>query len=151
MNLTGISPLISAAAFVLSAAVVVIKLRHVQRDRFVAITNGLFQTWQSPDFMKAQLWLIYEMKERSWEAFRAQHSGLDGEAAFLRVTGFYNRVGTLINLRLVDERAILRTIGWTACAVWNRIEPLVQEARRDNPSSLADFESLVPHCKACLT
>lgn len=90
------------------------------------------------------------MKEHSWETFRARHGGQDGEAAFLRVTGFYNRVGTLINLRLVDARAILRTIGGTACAVWKHVEPLVQDARRDNPGALADFELLVPHCKACI-
>ena len=146
MRLADIAPLISAIAFVFSATIVVLQLRNVMRDRFVAITFGLFQIWQSPDFMTAQLWLIYEMGETSWREFQEKHRGKQGEVAFLRVTGFYNRVGTLINLRLVDSGVILRTIGATACAVWNRVEPLVTDARQDMPGFLADFENLLPHC-----
>ncbi len=48
-------------AFVFSAMVVVAQLRNVRHDRFVQITNGLFQTWRSPDFMKPQQWVINEM------------------------------------------------------------------------------------------
>lgn len=150
MNLSGFSPLISAATFILSAAVVVIKLHQVQRDRFVAITSGLFQIWPRPDFMKAQLWLISDLKERFWEGFRSRHGGQDGEAPFLGVSGFCNRVSTLINLRVVDERAIL-TDDWLDSL--RRLEAgrtVVKDARGDGPGALADFELSVPHCKACV-
>lgn len=149
MRLADISPLISAAAFMLSATLVVIKFRQLQRDRFISVTNGLFQIWQSEDFMKAQLWIIHSMQESSWSEFQERHRGHDGEAALLRVTGFYNRVGTLVNLRLLDECAILRTIGGTASAVWKKVEPLVPDARRENPGFLLDFEQLVPHRQGC--
>ncbi len=145
-SLGEIAPLVSATAFVFSAVLVVLQLRNTRRDRFVAVTNTLFQIWASPDFMAAQLWLIYEMNEKSWEEFRQQHHGKDGEAAFLRVTGFYNRVGTLVRLNLVDSRLILRTIGSTADAVWNKVEPFLKEARQQNPLFLADYERLVPCC-----
>lgn len=61
MKIADIAPLISATAFVFSAVLVVVQLRNVRRDRFVAVTYGLFQIWQSPDFMKAQLWVMHEM------------------------------------------------------------------------------------------
>lgn len=115
------APLISATAFVFSAIMVTLQLRNVLHDRFVVITNALFQTWQDPDFMKAQLWIIREMNEQSWQEFQNHHGNKEGEAAFLRVTGFYNRVGTLIHLSLVDGRSILRRIGGTACAVWQKL------------------------------
>lgn len=149
MRLADISPLISAAAFMLSATLVVIKFRQLQRDRFITVTNGLFQIWQSEDFMKAQMWIIHSMPESSWSEFQERHRGQYGEAALLRVTGFYNRVGTLVNLRLVDECAILRTIGGTADAVWKKIEPFVVHARHENPGFLLDFEQLVPHRQGC--
>ncbi len=100
--------------------------------------------------MEAQLWIIHQMKEKSWREFQDQHRGKDGEAAFLRVTGFYNRVGSLANLNLVDGRLILRTIGGTADAVWRKVTPLIREAREQNPAFLLDFEGLVPLCATLL-
>jgi hypothetical protein len=113
MQLLTVAQLITAIALVVSAIFVAVQLRNVRRDRFIAGTNELFGIWQSSDFMAAQLWLIHDVTESSWLEFRSRH-GKDGEAAFLRVMGFYNRVGTLITLRIVDERTILRTIGATA-------------------------------------
>ncbi len=150
MRLAEIAPLVSASAFLFSAILVVVQLRNVRRDRFVAITSGLFQVWQTPDFMQAQLWIIHEMKERSWKSFYDRHAGKEGEAALLRVTGFYNRLGTLIRLRLVDSQVLLRTTGWTAYLVWRKMEPLLEEARRENPEFLTDFERIIPLCRSCI-
>ena len=150
MRIVDIAPFVSAAAFLISAVWLLVKLRQMQRDRFVAVTNTLFQIWQSPEFMKAQLWIIHDLKAQSWQEFLAQHAGKDGEAALLRVGGFYNRVGTLVNSGFVDGRFILRTIGSTAGEVWQKIEPLIADARAKNPGLFADFEGLMPHCASCL-
>ena len=147
MRLADIAPLISATAFIFSATIVTLQLRNARRDRFVAVTLGLFQIWQSPDFMQAQLWLIHEMHERTWKEFMERHKSKEGEVAFLRVTGFYNRTGTLVHLGLVDCRVILRTIGGTACDVWMKVEPLVRDARKERPGFLLDFEGLMPQCQ----
>ncbi len=112
MNIGQIAQLVSAVALVFSAIVVVVQLRNVRHDRFVQITNGLFQTWQSPDFMKGQQWIIHEMPA-SWQELQKQR-GTDREADFLRVT--------LVTLGLVDGRAILRTIGGTANQGWKKTE-----------------------------
>ena len=149
MQLLEIAPLITAIALVVSAIFVAIQLRNVRRDRFTAVTNELFGIWQSADFMAAQLWLIHDVAETFWAEFRSRH-GKDGEAAFLRVTGFYNRVGTLITLGIVDERTILRTIGATAYAVWTKAKPLVEGARAENVTLLREFERLVPICRTFL-
>lgn len=147
MQLLEIAPLITAIALVISAIFVAIQLRNVRRDRFIAVTNELFGIWQSPDFMAVQLWLIHEVTESSWGEFRSRH-GKDGEAAFLRVTGFYNRVGALITLGIVDERTILRTIGPTAYAVWTKTKPLIEGARAEKVTLLREFERLVPICQS---
>jgi len=151
MRLTEIAPLISAAAFVFSAVVIMVQLRNVRRDRFVTIANQLFNIWQSPDFMEAQLWIINELEEKSWDEFKRKHKGGSGERALWRVGGFYNRIGTMVQLGLVDERAILRTTGWTAYAVWQKIGPLMEGARQENPTFLADFEYMLPFCKKSMT
>lgn len=149
MRVIDFAPVVSAAAFLISAAWLLVKLRQMQRDRFVAVTNTLFQIWQSPDFMKAQLWIIHDLEAPTWQDFLHQHSGREGEAAWLRVGGFYNRVGTLVNSGFVDGRFILRTIGGTATQVWQKIHPLVVDARAKDPSLFIDFEGLMPHCTSC--
>lgn len=150
MRIVDFAPFISAAAFIFSAAWLLVKLRQMQRDRFVAVTNTLFQIWQSPDFMKAQLWVIHELKAESWQEFLEQHAGQEGEAALLRVGGFYNRVGMLVNSGFVDGQFILRTIGGTAGQVWQKIQPLVLDARAQNPGLFVDFEGLIPLCASCV-
>lgn len=150
MRFVDFAPVVSAAAFLISASWLFVKLRQMQRDRFVAVTNTLFQIWQSPDFMKAQLWIIHELKATTWQDFLHQHAGQEGEAALLRVGGFYNRVGMLVNSGFVDARFILRTIGATARQVWHKIEPLVHDARTQDPGLFVDFERLIPQCVSCV-
>lgn len=151
MRIVDIAAIVSAAAFPISAAWLFVKLRQMQRDRFIAVTNTLFQIWQSPEFMKAQLWIIHELDAASWHEFLAEHAGKDGEAALLRVGGFYNRVGMLVNSGFVDGQFILRTIGTTAGQVWQKIEPLMADARAENPGLFVDFEGLIPHCASCFS
>lgn len=65
MRLAELAPLTSATAFVCSALQAVIQWRNVRCDRFVAVPAGRLLIWQSPDCLKAQLWIIHELQERS--------------------------------------------------------------------------------------
>lgn len=148
--LTAISSTISMIAFILTAVYIRAQLRGLDKDRYLAISNELFTTWQSREFMEAQLWLLHRLGAMSWPEFIAAHRGDVGEVAFHRVGSFYDRVGTLVRLGLIDDREILSTIGGYAIAVWNKIEPLVREARRiENSTLFDDFERLLPSCHEC--
>src|SRR5438270_1916298 len=148
--ITAIAGVISTIAFVLTALYVRAELKQMDRSRFLQVTSDLFATWQSREFMDAQLWLLHRLQETTWEEFVAKHRGDTGEAAFHRVGSFYDRVGTLVRLGFVDEKEILSTIGAYAIAVWQKIEPLVREARRiENSVLFDDFERLLPACYEC--
>src|SRR5438270_2294079 len=148
--ITAIAGVISTIAFVLTALYVRAELKQMDRSRFLQVTSDLFATWQSREFMDAQLWLLHRLQETTWEEFVEKHRGDSGEAAFHRVGSFYDRVGTLVRLRFVDEKEILSTIGAYAIAVWQKIEPLVREARRiENSVLFDDFERLLPACYEC--
>lgn len=148
--LTAISSTVSMVAFVLTAIYIRDQLKGQQKDRYLAVTNDLFTTWQSREFMEAQLWLIHSLAETNWRDFVGKHRGDQGEVAFHRVGSFYDRVGTLVRLGFVNEREILSTVGGYAIAVWNKIEPMVREARSLEHSALfEDFERLLPACREC--
>src|SRR5205807_6095276 len=141
---------ISMVAYVLTAIFIRDQLRGQQKDRYLVVTNDLFTTWQDRDFMDAQLWLIHGLQETTWRDFVAKHRCDYGEIAFHRVGSFYDRVGTLVRLGFVNDREILETLSGYAIAVWNKIEPLVREARRIENSELFHYyEWLLPVCRDC--
>jgi hypothetical protein len=147
---TAISSLISMVAFVASAIFVAGQLKALEKGRYLQITSELYATWQSREFMEAQLWLMHRLEETTWEAFVAAHRADFGEQAFHRVGSFYDRLGTLVRMKLVSEEEILSTIGAHAIAVWQKIEPLVKEARQmENSVLFDDFERLLPACYEC--
>jgi hypothetical protein len=147
---TAIATVVSMVAFVLTALYVRGELKALEKDRYLAITSQMFAIWESREFMDAQLWLLHRLQEQTWEAFVRAHRGDAGEAAFHRVGSFYNRLGTLVRLGLINQREMLTTIGAFAIAVWQKIQPLVHEARRREHSTLfQDFERLLPACYEC--
>src|SRR6266568_2695388 len=153
MNWNGvmaIASVVSMLAIVATAVFVAAELKALEKSRYLQVTSELYSTWQSREFMDAQLWLMHRLEEMTWEAFIATHRADYGEQAFHRVGSYYDRVGTLIRLRLIDEREILSTIGAYAIAVWKKIEPLVREARQiENSVLFDDFERLLPSCYEC--
>ena len=145
-----IATIISTVAFVLTAVYIRDQLKGQQKDRFLNITSDLYGIWQSREFTEMQLWLVHKLQVTSWQDFIASHRGEYGEIAFHRVGSFYERVGTLVRLGFVDDREILPTIGGYAIAVWNKIEPLVKEARRiENSNLFVNFERILPSCREC--
>lgn len=137
-------------AFILTALFVRGQVKSLEKDRYVNITSELYAVWQSREFMEAQFWLLHTLDSRSWPEFVEAHRGDVGEMAFHRVGSFYDRVGTLVRLKLISESEILSTIGPFAIAVWQKIETLVREARQiENSVLFDDYEALLPACYEC--
>ena len=109
-----------------------------------------FEIWQSSQFQNDQLFLLHKLNAVSWDEFVANGRGERAERALHRVAGFYDRVGDLIRNGLIREEDILPTLGGFAIAVWQRIEPIVQEARRREDAFLfQNFEAVLPNCREC--
>ncbi len=148
--ITGVTAIISMVAYIITALFIRAELKAVEKDRFLHVTSELFAIWQDPEFMTAQFWILYKMEESTWEAFIQNHRADLGELHFHRVGSFYDRIGTLVRLKLINEEEILSTVGGYAIAVWQRIEPFVKEARRiENSGLFDDFEALLPACYEC--
>ena len=137
-------------AYILTALYIRAQLQAVDKDRYLNVTNELFTIWQNAEFMRDQLWLIHKLQEKTWEEFIKAHRADYGEVTFHRVGSYYDRIGTLARLKVIDTNEILSTVGGYAIAVWQSIEPLVKEARRmENSVLFDDFEKLLPACYEC--
>lgn len=142
---------VSACAIVAGAVFVIIELRQAKTDRNFAISSHLFELWQSSDFQTDQLFLLHKLPAGDWNAFIELGRGDHAERALHRVGGFYDRVGHLVLKGLIKQDDILPTIGGDAVAVWTRIEPLVQAARRqENPFLFKNYEAVLPSCIECI-
>jgi hypothetical protein len=147
---SAIATVVSSIAVVASAIFVVLQLRQAARDRYFTITSHLFEIWQSPEFRDDELYLLHKLPSQNWDDFVAGGRGERAERAMHRVGGFYDRVGNLVRHGLINEDDILPTIGGFAIAVWERIEPIVQEARRrENTYLFQNFEAVLPTCHDC--
>ena len=145
-----IATIISTVAYIITALYIRAELKGLEKDRYLVVTNQLFTTWQSTEFMQAQLWLLHKLEETTWDSFTAAHRADMGELAFHRVGSFYDRVGTLVKMELVNEQEILATMGGYAIAVWQKIGPLVQEARQiENSVLFQNYEQMLPACHEC--
>ena len=145
-----IATLISTIAYVITIYFLRNQLLGLEKDRYLNVTSQLFTIWQSKEFMEDQLWLMHHMKENTWPEFVAAHRADRGEIAFHRIGSFYDRVGTLVRMGLINEKEILSTMGGHAISVWTKIQPLVVGARSIEHSTLFDdFEALLPSCYEC--
>lgn len=148
--ITGVAAVVSSLVYIITALFVRAQLKAIEKDRFLNVTSELFSIWQDPEFMRSQMWLLYTLEEKTWEEFIAKHRADEGEIHFHRVGSFYDRIGTLVRLRLINEEEILSTVGGYAIAVWQKIEPFVKEARRiENSVLFDDFEAMLPACYEC--
>ena len=148
--LTCIATIISMVAYIITALYIRAELNGLEKDRYLTVTSQLFTTWQSREFMEAQLWLLHRLQETTWEGFVAAHRADVGEMAFHQVGAFYDRVGTLIRMKLINDQEILATMGGYAIAVWQKIGPLVLEARQIENSMLFQYyEQMLPACHEC--
>ncbi|HTW86427.1 MAG TPA: hypothetical protein VMD75_00345 [Candidatus Binataceae bacterium] len=146
-----LASVVSAWAIVAGAVFVIIELRQAKTDRNFAISSHLFELWQSSDFQADQLFLLHKLPPGDWNAFIELGRGDHAERALHRVGGFYDRVGHLVLKGLIKQEDILPTIGGDAVAVWSRIEPLVQAARRqENPFLFKNYEAVLPSCIECI-
>jgi len=144
-SLTAIATVVSTLVLLAGAIIAVHELDHMARDRYVTVTNTLLEIWESPEFQKAQLWILYELDTSDWEEFVKRYGGKYGEEAIITVGSFYNQIGTLTAENLLPSpHTLLRSIGGYAIAVWDKISPLAEQARRREISELfANYEWLV--------
>lgn len=143
---------IYGVAFVASILLVFHQLRQQSKESFVSGTATTFAIWEEDDFQRAQQWILYELKEQTWEEFVTAHRGQYGERTFIRVGGFYNRIGYLVTYNLLgnNDRILLDTVAGLSIAVWQKIGPLVLEARLvENSTMFQDYERMLPRCYEC--
>jgi hypothetical protein len=149
---TALATALGGVGVVGTLLLVLVQLRKQGEEDFVSATGPTFEAYMSDDFQRAAQWVLYGLHEDTWRAFVAAHRGKYGERAFYRVGAFYNRVGYLVTHRLLGglDQLELDLVAGQAIAIWQKVEPLVLEARLiENSTLFRDFEQMLPECYEC--
>lgn len=147
-----LATVVSDVALIGSLLFVLAQLKQQEREQFVQATSDEFTVWEDDDFQRALQWVLYDLKASTWREFVAKYRGEYGERAFNRVGALFNRYGYLMAHDLLGglDQLVLDTLSGPAIAVWNKIEPLVLEARLiENSTMFQDFQTMLPACYAC--
>jgi hypothetical protein len=143
-----IDGVLSTVAIIAGTIFIIVQLLQAKRALYYEITSRLFQIWQGADFQRDQILLLRREFPRTWEEFLQSARGKRAEFALNRVGSFYERIARLIANGLLDEDEVLPSIGGYAISVWEIIEPIVREIRRnENALFLLNFEALIPECR----
>ncbi len=151
-EVAALAQVVAGVGVVASLLLVLAQLRSQGQEQFVSGTSTTFEIWMDDDFQRALQWVLYDLSERTWPAFVAANRGKYGERAFVRVGSYYNRIGYMVTHRLLgrEDRLLLDTVAGSAIAVWQKIEPLVLEARLiDNSTLFQDYQLMLPACYEC--
>lgn len=151
-EIIALSSALGTLALAITAVLVLVQLRGADEANFVASTSQLFRVWNADDFQQAIQWVLYDLDVHAWDDFLRRYGNRYGERAFVRVGSYFNRVGYLTVNHLLgsNDRILLDTISGPAIACWQKMEPLVLEARLIQNSTLfQDFERMLPRCYEC--
>jgi hypothetical protein len=151
-EVTSLSAALSALVLAITAILILVQLRRDDETTFVDSTSQLFRVWSADDFQQALQWVLYDLDVDTWEDFLRRYANKYGERAFIRVGSYFNRVGYLTTNHLLgaNDRILLDTISGPAIASWQKMEPLVLEARLvQNATLFQDFERMLPRCYEC--
>jgi hypothetical protein len=152
LEVSALATALTVIALAVTAFLVIAQLRRQVEDQFVSGTAGLFAIWVDDDFQRAVQWVLYELSEETWRDFVRTHHGGYGQRALTRVGGYFNRVGYLVIHRMLggQDLILLDTLAGPAIEVWQKIEPLVLEARLvENSTMFQDFQQMLPRCHEC--
>jgi len=154
-----LSAVASLGTFVVIAATAIaaiVQLRHIRASNQLNIVLGYLNQVENKEMQQRFAFVRNELAKKMEEpAFRA---GLEAppidriEHPEMYVMDYYDNLGRVMSLRLVDDNVILRGEAFRAMAFWKLLEPTIGVIRRYRPDRshyidfFIDFEYLV--CRA---
>lgn len=155
-----LSAVASLGTFVVIAATAIaaiVQLRHIRASNQLNIVLGYLNQAESKEMQERLAFVRNELAKKMGDpAFRA---GLEAppidriEHPEMYVMDYYDNLGRVMSLRLVDDNVILAGEAFRAMAFWKLLEPTIGVIRRYRPDRshyadfFVDFEYLVSRAR----
>lgn len=141
MSVAAISVVLAAASVVAASVFYSFQIRNQTRVRRADLVMRLYATWDSLEFQEA-FHTIYWAEFDDYDSAIAALHGRRHVGTYL--FSFFDQVGILLRRGLIDFDLVDDLLGNSARQLWEKIEPVVQEARvrSDDPRLYEHFEYL---------
>ena len=141
MSVATASIVIAAASVVVASAYYSFMVRNQTRLRKTDLAMRLYATWDSLAFQEA-FHTVYWSDMHDLDTAIASLGGRRHVGSY--VFYFYDQVGALLRLNLIDVELVDDLLGNSTRQLWERVEPVIQEARirSDDPRLYEHFEYL---------
>jgi hypothetical protein len=145
LDIPSVSAILAAAGVILGVAFTMFELRHLVKTRQTDLVMRLATAWTTKEFVEAVL-KFSNLKFEDYNDFVKTYgpplSDTPVHAAFYLLTNYFEQVGTLLHLKLVDVDTVSHLL--PVSSIWTKAKPIVEGHRKDGfaPTYLEWFEYL---------
>jgi len=127
LNLFGI--LLSVAALSTSTVLLLRQTVFMRHANEISVSVTMYQEYRSVEFQAAQDYVLYSLAGSFDPVMGLSHLPSEARIPSSKVAAYYNSLGTLVTLGLIDERFAVSLLGIGANRTWNMLEPYIFQER----------------------
>ena len=149
VDIQTVSIAVASASVVAGVIYYALQIRHQTKIRQTDVIMRLYSTFGSNEYSEA-LAKFMMMEFKDYSDFRKKYvsspSGFSEKPEFIalgKVATFFQGVGVLLQMKLIDISLASRLFGRSTIYTWEKLKPVVEGYRMEGyPQVYADFEYL---------
>ena len=149
--MTATGTLVTAFILAVASIAAVVQIKHLRAANQLAAFLEINRVLNSDEFQAAVAFVFRELPNRLRdEEFRNELTGTDPldrrKHPEIWLGDFWDQLGALIHLGVLEAPLFLATNMYVCPAHWQRLLPVVELIRRDDPRIWLEFENLAKLC-----
>ena len=131
VDITEISAVVAAVAVVVAAVSIIVQNRKAEKTRKTVLMMQLFSPLRDFEFVRQWVNILQTWKWKDYDDFTEKYfRNPDEYAKFIYVTSFYNTVGLLLKMKIIDFETVSRWHPEATLWLWEKIGPMIQEGEK---------------------
>jgi hypothetical protein len=147
VDIQTVSIAIASASVVAGVIYYALQIRQQTKTRQTDLLMRLYSTWGSNEYLEAlSKFMMTEFKDYNDYKKKYAPTGFSEKPEFIalgKIGTFFQGVGVLLRMKIIDISFAGRLFGRSAIYTWEKMKPLVEGYRREEHAEMfADFEYL---------
>jgi len=131
IGITEIYAIIAATALVVAAINVIMQNRKAEKTRQTHLMMQLFSPLRDFQFIRQWVDMLNTWEWKDYDDFAEKYfRNPDEYAKFIHVTSFYNTVGLLLKMKIIDLETVSRWHPEATIWLWEKIGPMIKEGEK---------------------
>ena len=142
VDIPSVTGLVATAGVFVGVVLAYLEIRNLVRTRKTELFHGIFSIANRREFYEA--WeKLRESESLGLEDFKKKY----GLVEWNMVADTFNEIGFLLNEKLIDIDAVYKIYGRGARIVWEKMKPLIEDVKKEDPQEVWGLEYLYNEVK----